>query len=144
MSDYKRLTSYKNFKCPHYIENIDGCYKESSCEHTQFYECFYCNKCQIKAMCDRLQELENKFENGKLVEFKYKVGDEVWTYIFGYGCAVNVIILGVEYDSELNEIMYHTQYPTHFKFQATEDELFTTKEEAEAELKKRQKGYKEI
>lgn len=37
---------------------------------------FYCDECPIQKCFDRLGELEDKLENGTLIELPYKVGNE--------------------------------------------------------------------
>lgn len=79
MSEYKRLTkkdentgkiSLECTKCPHYIPNRSWC-----CEY---------NASCIQTAKDRLYELEEKIENGTLLELPCKVGDTTW-YIFDFG-----------------------------------------------------------
>ena len=85
---------------------------------------------------DRIAELEDKIENGTLVELPCKVGDKVFTNIYGYGNLQNVFtVVSVDllgFSSELYSWTWHQLGKS----------VFLTKAEAEAKLKELEGGKK--
>lgn len=82
MSDYKRLTK-----------------RHENGEHSFMYD-YYDKTSPIKMLLDRLAELEDKIENGTLVEIPCKCGDNAVAIIdtFAYPNAIlNVEIKGLAY-----------------------------------------------
>lgn len=74
MSEYKRFTEkIKIGKDTGNILNCQNCSKIQTCKN----EVNYRNTC-LRATIDRLAELEDKIENGTLIELPCKVGDTVW------------------------------------------------------------------
>lgn len=120
MKEYKRMTKRK-----------EDCGWE-------FEKCNQCSHCEV-AYCDnaedaitRLAELEDKIENGTLVEFPCKVGDKVYQFDNG----------GEIYESEIKGLIYDCG---NFAFdeRAIGTSIFLTKAEAEARLKALDNSYKE-
>ena len=118
MSEYKRLTSY--MQIGNNIVAIQPQRKE-----------------RIQAYIDRLFELEDKIENGTLVELPCKVGDDVYyikDYGFGRKRAERMHVVGFNFGNGNKEIKVVGSYGE----QAWG--IYTTKEAAEAKLKELQEG----
>ena len=86
----------------------------------------------IGNVCDRLAELENKIENGTLVELPCKVGDKVY-YIW-----LNESISESKIDViriRRNTITFDTASGMTYLLEHLGQSVFLTKEQAEAKLK---------
>ena len=124
MSDYKRITRRNEdgttwVKCV-CCENVATCdYTKESC-------------CQV--LQDRLAELEDKIENGTLIELPCKKGDTVY-YIDKYWQSPRIEEFEVSgfVMNNKNELLILVAYGI---FCMSQDEIFLTKAEAEAELAK--------
>jgi hypothetical protein len=105
----------------------------------------------IMEALNRLDKLEDKLKNGQLAEYKYKVGDVVWSYFWEhnkYGFYLGTTVQ----QFKVHQLFYHstTRSPgTSYiitqlegkkdSFQRAEYEMFDTKEEAEAYLEELQR-----
>lgn len=88
-----------------------------------------CEGCPIQKCFDRLGQLEDKLENGTLIELPCKVGDTV--YEVGTDLKIH--------QSKIKNIIYDTN-GIAFDERAIHETVFLTKEEAEARLKELQDG----
>lgn len=134
MSEYKRLTN-KDWK-----ENYD--IFEDVCCDTCTEDCGECER-NFSALV-RLAELEDKIENGTLMELPCKVGDRIWVIlgnnIFGRKVK-SIVIRGDGYTIKTSntngwkdlEPYYNAEFGVIW---------FLTKAEAEAKLKELQEGKK--
>lgn len=136
MKEYKRLTKRKE-DCGWELEKCNQC---SHCEVA------YCDNAEDAIT--RLAELEDKIENGTLIELPCKVGDKIW-YVSHIRIekdrAINIL---EEWDVEKIDIYDYliicrlTHKGTDHYNTAREDEFgemwFTTKAEAEAKFKELQ------
>ena len=100
----------------------------------------------------RLRELEDKIENGTLYDFPFRIGQEVYIACdWDIGEAVKGIITEIELTTNKNGT-FHRIYVEHkyilsktnpnvvqYRYIFTKKELFLTKAEAEARLKKYKK-----
>ena len=127
---YERLTETK--KINEYCSTVE-------CEE-------HCEDCYVGNLYNRLAELEDKIENGTLIELPCKVGDTVWDIVKSINRTENTIIYKhiQEYQVERIEIdSYNLLYLVISVF--TEDgicegyarpnQVYYTKAEAEAKLK---------
>lgn len=131
MSDYKRLTEVKN--CNDFCFSVD-------CEED-------CDTCYFGLLHQRLAELEDKIENGTLVELPCKVGDKVY-YLSGKTIREEVVT-NVECVINYNEIMLLNSYiftndpddrdDNCYRLSKLGKSLFLTKAEAEAKLEQSRK-----
>ena len=121
MKEYKRLTKYS--------------------EENQDYITPYCDTANCNGVCldcdyeqviiNRLADLENKIENGTLIELPCKVGDVVYQFDNG-GRIYEATILNIEiYKGK----PYYETCGVDFDNTAIGESIFLTKAEAEAKLK---------
>lgn len=104
---------------------------------------FDCGKCPIQKCFDRLGELEDKLENGTMIELPCKVGDEIY-YIPSLvsrprvllGTIIAIRIEKGGYGVQIQESTYNGYYDKT----ALGIDWFLTKEQAEARLKELQNG----
>lgn len=115
MSEYKRLT-----------------------EKDWHKEKFYPKSDNERVIRKRLWDLENKIEQGTLIELPCKVGDTVYQFDNG-GEIYELFILSITIYS--NKIYYET-IGIDFDNTAIGQSIFLTREEAEARLKELQEGKK--
>ena len=125
MSNYERLTTKADEG--NVFDNIVFCL---NCPNkTEKYRCKNNSKNCFKAVINRLAELEDKIENGTLIELPCKVGD-----IF-YGIETNTIfkysVIAIKI-VENNAIHLSTVYDIEF---VLGKDAFLTKAEAEQKLK---------
>ena len=130
MSEYKRLTKKSvddgtvQICC---ADRIAGCYHKD------------------KMILERLAELEDKIEQGKMIELPCKVGDTCYLVYKGLGdmCRVAYKIKEVKIDNIHyigdNEFFTETGECSSYTVKFGE-EIFTTREEAEKRLKELQNG----
>lgn len=86
---------------------------------------------------DRLAQLEDKIENGTLIELPCKVGEWV------YGCTKQIsrVIHGVVYKITVDKKgVYYTTYENDGLQEYWLDDVYKTQEEAEAKLKELRGG----
>ena len=130
MKEYKRLTKYSEINKDYITPYCDT----KKCNGV----CRDCDYEQI--IINRLAELENKIENGTLVELPCKVGDKIW-YIsmlwrdgkFAgeiYDANVDGFYISDGLIQIEDDIIYH--------YHNYGEEVFLTREEAEAKLKELQ------
>jgi hypothetical protein len=124
MSDYKRLTSFVNGNRAMLVIPQ--------------------RKERITEYVVRLAELENKLESGQLIEFKYKVGDELYgVRSIIQSMKINKKIMRTQsfdvVNVKVSDVAYYTNSKKYYDeivpFWFNEDELYITKEEAEAKAK---------
>ena len=106
MSEYKRLTKQV-------FDKVQGCEDKMTMHGQSLYDLY-----------NRLAELEDKIENGTLIELPCKVGDKVYQFDNG----------GEIYESDITCLIYDCG---NFDFEemAIGKSVFLTKSEAEARLK---------
>lgn len=108
MSDYKRLT-----------------YKDNMNEFCDYADCVTdCCNCYLQRLHNRLAELEDKIENGTLVELPCKVGDTVYWVVMDY-----------DWDGKVLWRVDKRKF-TYKCLDYWGDSCFLTQAEAEAELAK--------
>lgn len=128
MSDYKRLTERNS------VGLVD-----TLCKNCMFNgDCTrYRTHCD-RAVRERLYELEDKIENGTLIELPCKVGDTVW-YIKNYGFGRYVVedmeVAGFNFSKYENTIWVVGKY------EEEASHIYKTKAEAEAKLKELRVKY---
>lgn len=139
MSEYKRLTN-KDWK-----ENYD--IFDDVCCDTCAEDCGECER-NFNALV-RLAELEDKIENGTLIELPCKVGDRVYAIFQDYGNKndyaffkekvdeIRIMKKGIYVCLSCGENFHEERNADQFGVT-----LFTTKEAAEAKLKKLQEEQK--
>lgn len=130
---YKRLTKKNERGFYHY-----NCTKEEQ-EDCLLME--NCGECYGTRVLYRLAELEDKIENGTLIELPCKVGDTIWA-IYEFADSENVFyeIYSVrvrEIHIRKDDIWLEIQRPFIGKF--VSEKIFFTREEAEKKLKELQK-----
>ncbi len=105
---------------------------------------FDCGKCPIQKCFDRLGELEDKLENGTIIELPCKVGDTVWYIAFGqiYKGKVHAITFGGRNNVKGGQIHIYDYDKDNASLKLSEfnKTIFFTKEEAEVRLKELQNG----
>lgn len=105
---------------------------------------FDCGKCPIQKCFDRLGELEDKLENGTLLDVPRKVGDSVWYIAFGrvYEGKIHAITFGGRNNVKGGQIHIYDYDKDNASLKLSEfnKTIFFTKEEAEARLKELQNG----
>lgn len=93
----------------------------------------------LQCAIDRLAELEDDLESGKLIRLPCKVGDTVW-YIKSYGFGLYTIkdmtVAGFNFSR------YEDTIWVVGNFEEQASKIFKTKAEAEAKLKELQNEYK--
>ena len=108
----------------------------SQCKH--YKQCgdeYYCddNESCYEKIFERLAELEDKLENGQLIESPCKVGDKCWVYADGtkpLDKPLQYTVEGIELRSD--GFYLSTIFDMRFKFK---EEAVLTKNEAEVRLK---------
>lgn len=102
------------------------------------YDAFFAYSMAVK----RLGELEEKIENGTLVNVPYAIGQEVyWVYKKGYFDVekVKVSLITIKHDGSVDIRLNHYNddgsYRSCFKYDPKHDELFDNEAEAEKRLK---------
>ena len=135
MKEYKRLTNRDITKVCFDTWELCGLYDE--CKR----DCIKPEPCKIPQMIHRLAELEDKIENGTLVELPYKVGDVVYEVFKNHRppciqqTKVEKVIVtnkGLRLKLERNSV-YETSVSSLGKT------LFNTQEEAEKRLEELKK-----
>lgn len=133
MSEYKRFTER--------TEIGEILYDCGNCARAR--QRAFCNKnnCEVQAR-KRLAELEDKIENGTLIELPCKVGDKVY-FLCGKKI-IEEIVTKVKYEvtdggiSQLNSYILtddkDDRYPNFHRLSKLGKSLFLTKAEAEAKL----------
>lgn len=102
-----------------------------------------CNVCDIQKALNRLGELEDKLENGTLLDVPCKVGDSVWYIAFGrvYEGKIHAITFGGRNNVKGGQIHIYDYDKDNASLKLSEfnKSIFFTKEEAEARLKEVEK-----
>ena len=134
MSDYKRLTNkeYLNkpkcFNCEHNYSNCITC--ERYCVDG---DCF-----ELRSELRRLAELEDKIENGTLIELPCKVGDKLYSIPFDNSKIFEHKVKGFRIIA-ISENKQSNYIESDIGFLFGEN-AFLTKPEAEAKLEQIRKG----
>lgn len=131
MMEYKRLTERSKNGFVHY-----KCSKKDMKDCGLYYNCGECHK-STEALY-RLAELEDKIENGTLIELPCKIGDKVW-------CVSLVWDFDGNFKGDLYEAKANGFYIENGIIQIEDDivyeqhnfgvDVFLTREEAEKRLK---------
>lgn len=139
MKKYKRLTQREK----------GSFYIAKECEKCTDAECAWIYNCEhrVNAFC-RLAELEDKIENGTLVELPCKVGDNVYHLSDKKICEevvkqIKYNIYNGEIDLLNSNIMTDDDYSKDYNFYRISKlgkSLFLTKSEAEAKLRELRGG----
>lgn len=118
----------------------DDC--DDCCEACDKQE-FNCEGCPIQKCFDRLGEIEDKLENGTLIELPCKVGDTVWYIAFGqiYKGKVHAITFGGRNNVKGGQIHIYDYDKDNASLKLSEfnKSIFFTKEEAEQRLREVEK-----
>lgn len=122
--EYKRLTRK-------IMPNKDTVSQYTACEYVEIYQ----NGSALCQVTNRLGELEDKIENGTLVELPCKVGDKVFSIWAGIGQDYTIKDDTVWYLTVRHNLYITTDYIEDGLFGT---DVFLTKEEAEAKLKELQ------
>lgn len=140
MKEYKRFTG--KITIGNQTGNIlecSNCVKKETCKN----EVNYRNTC-LRVAIDRLAELEDKLENGTLIELPCKVGDKFYQVVKGlpiHEWEVETIVFGNIY-SPKNYVMTarRTKDLAFWKFWSEDigETIFLTKAEGEAKLRELQ------
>ena len=118
---------------------MDGC---NSCQDICNNTCGDCGSCPIQKCFDRLGELEDKLENGTMIDMSSKIGDTV------YFVSKNILeitkgkikeIIINKYNDEIINVDF-SYMCKQFDIKYVGKTVFLTKEEAEARLKELQNG----
>lgn len=136
---YKRLTNGDfDGQCSHcHISSIKG---EDGCYNTTEGWFMCCKNCEHKERYDRLRELEDKIEDGTLVELPCEVGDMV----YGYSKNVSRIIYGRLDSIHITDRgVHYTVYEDDGIIQYWLDKVSKTKAEAEKRLEELRDENKE-
>lgn len=111
------------------------------------YDAFFAYSMAVK----RLGELEEKIENGTLVNVPYAIGQEVyWVYKKGYFDVekVKVSLITIKHDGSVDIRLNHYNddgsYSSCFKYDPKHDELFDNEAEAEKRLEEIRNETKSI
>lgn len=115
---YERLTIRETFGMPFCAHQIDN-------------DCLRLNCNGCPAIINRLAELEDKIENGTLVELPCKVGDTLYRF-YATECVIPVKVERITIASIA--ILVETTYG-NFLLQEVGRDIFLTKAEAEKRLK---------
>lgn len=116
--------------------------------------CYRNTICTLEDVLEKLYELENKQEQGLLIELPCKVGDTV--YVIGslsefgateeielevFECVVNKITLNYKYGNTMQmDCKEHSSFGWSMNIKKINELVFLTKEEAEQKLKELIKG----
>lgn len=116
--------------------------------------CYRNTICTLEDVLEKLYELENKREQGLLIELPCKVGDTV--YVIGslsefgtteeielevFECVVNKITLNYKYGNTMQmDCKEHSSFGWSMNIKKFNELVFLTKEEAEQKLKELTKG----
>ena len=93
---------------------------------------------KFKKACNKLAELEDKLENGVLIELPCRVGDGLYRPVVDYISEETVMMITQRiYKNEL-VVTLHTEYST-YDLKEMGDLYFLTKSEAEQKLKELKK-----
>ena len=136
MEDYKRLTKRSDFGWFH--GNCENCPSNGKCnpKGSNFFDC-------LEVFVDRLGELEDKIEQGLLVELPCKVGDKIF-FVYDFGSVEGECfeidegtIDGISVQTECLANI-HARYESGLTYwhreQSFGKNIFLTKAEAEAKL----------
>lgn len=136
--EYKRLTSGKDAYCK------DNCFGKNVCTNK--------DECDIKKFYNRLYELEDKLENGILVELPCNIKDKVYYiehevikkqnhYWINTGEVISIFIMHEHYKNKLMiQVNFNEVTPKALYSNTIGKQLFFKKEEAEVALKKLQEN----
>ena len=93
---------------------------------------------KFKKACNKLAELEDKLENGVLIELPCRVGDRIYRPVVDYISEETVMMITQRiYKNEL-VVTLHTEYSA-YDLKEMGDLYFLTKSEAEQKLKELKK-----
>lgn len=89
---------------------------------------------KFKKACNKLAELEDKLENGVLIELPCRVGDRLYRPVVDYISEETVMMITQRFLKNESVATLHTEYST-YDLKEMGDLYFLTKSEAEQKLK---------
>lgn len=93
---------------------------------------------KFKKACNKLAELEDKLENGVLIELPCRVGDRLYRPVVDYISEETVMMITQRFLKNESVATLHTEYST-YDLKEMGDLYFLTKSEAEQKLKELKK-----